>query len=111
MEVEIEVRQPLLKTCPFCGASQSPETVILFDETGEQHEAQRGGSVRLRAKKTDRKGYGLKTSPYMIYWVSCSRCGAKSGYGMEQKNGINGMTVTAEQAERIAIDKWNVRSS
>lgn len=86
-----------LLSCPFCGNA----------ETDTHHI----DCVRVQEQTKTSIGWGLPADkPYKMFFVSCGRCGARSGVGIEGYNALAGCTITEEEARKIAIDKWNRRA-
>lgn len=84
--------------CPFCG----------YAETDHHHI----DCVAVQEQIKTTIGWGLPAEkPYKMFYVSCGRCGARSGVGIEGYNALSGTTITEEEARQIAIDKWNMRAN
>lgn len=84
-----------LRACPFCG------------NNGVKGIKNPMG-LQLVSGMYDVCGIGLEKRQY--FQVKCGNCGAAGGMGMAHYNGLLQREITAAEARKIAVDKWNGRA-
>lgn len=89
----------MLKGCPFCGNSET---------NTRKMDAVR---VMRRERKPSGAWYEPEVEPWVEFWVECGRCFGRSGVTCANRRSAMGEAYSEEQAERIAIERWNRRAA